>query len=408
VDRYRKVGTFKGLVRLTDKKDEKQSEMTKDLLTPKELFVRLYVLRGLKLLPADIDGFADPYLIIKLGKKIINRREVYHKHTLDPEFFESFEIPCTIPGDARLEIEVWDYDGLGDDFMGRTIIDIEDRWFSKEWRKLPLKPLERRTLHSPKSLFSQGKLELWVEILNPFDAKQKPMINIRPPPPDPFELRVIVWGTREITIKDTITDQNDLYVTCHPGVKGVPRQTTDTHLRSKKGIGNFNWRMKFPLELPMKVWPRLRFQVWDMDFFSANDSICEQVITLKGLCKRAQKKKARIKLYQKDKDRFWLEGLRHPNFAGCQGKLEVSIELMPAPIAAQLPAGLGRGDPNMNPFLPEPEGRVHWSLLHPFDMLRELMGSNLYHKICGSFFCCCIIAVLILFAPLIQVFNSWF
>jgi hypothetical protein len=26
--------------------------------------------------------------------------------------------------------------GIGDDLMGITTIDIEDRWFSKEWRKL--------------------------------------------------------------------------------------------------------------------------------------------------------------------------------------------------------------------------------------------------------------------------------
>jgi len=292
--------------------------------------------------------------------------------------------------------------------MGNTIIDIEDRWFSKEWRLLPLKPLERRTLHSPKSSFSQGKLELFLEILLPADAKKTPMLHIKPPPPEEYEIRVIVWGTKEITIKDLITQQNDLYVTCNPGIKGVKTQRTDTHLRSKKGIGNFNWRMKFPVHLPTKTWPRLRFQVWDMDFFSPNDSICEQVITLKGLCKKAVKKKDRIKIYIKNKDRFWLEGLRHPNFPGCQGKLEVSIELMPASQASQLPAGLGRSDPNMNPVLPEPAGRVQWSLFHPFDMLHELLGDGIYYKLCGGFCCCAVVAVFILLAPLLQIITRGF
>ena len=67
---------------------------------------------------------------------VISTRERYHKHTLNPDFYEKFEIPITIPGDARVTIEVWDWDGLGDDFMGSTVIDIEDRWFCKEWRAL--------------------------------------------------------------------------------------------------------------------------------------------------------------------------------------------------------------------------------------------------------------------------------
>jgi len=31
-------------------------------------------------------------------------------------------------------------------YVGSTTIDIEDRWFSKSWRKMAIKPLERRTL----------------------------------------------------------------------------------------------------------------------------------------------------------------------------------------------------------------------------------------------------------------------
>lgn len=33
------------------------------------------------------------------------------------------------------------------------------------------------------------------------------MIDIRPPPPQRFELRVIVWGVRDIPIKDEFTNQ---------------------------------------------------------------------------------------------------------------------------------------------------------------------------------------------------------
>ena len=47
------------------------------------------------------------------------------------------------------------------------------------------------------------------------------------------------------------------------GVKGAKKKRTDTHWRSKKGKGNFNWRMKFPIALPARRWPRLQLAVWD-------------------------------------------------------------------------------------------------------------------------------------------------
>jgi len=247
-----------------------------------------------------------------------------------------------------------------------------------------------------------------LEILDPFTARKTPMYDIKPPPPDPFEVRVIIWGTGEVTIKDSITEMNDLYVTGHCGVPSSAKQSTDCHYRAKKGKGNFNWRMKFPVALPMKQWPRLRLAIWDRDFLEANDAICEAVIPFKGLCKRALKKKDRVKIYMRGKDRFWMEQLRHPNFEGNQGKLEISIEIMPAAMAAQLPAGLGRSDPNLNPFLPEPEGRLNLSLLHPFDMLKDLLGENLYGKLCGG--CCCValVGLMVLLGPFISTIKDIF
>lgn len=295
-----------------------------------------------------------------------------------------------------------DWDGIGDDLIGETTIDIEDRWFSKDWRKMDLKPLEIRTLHAPTSTASQGKLFMWMELLTPEQAKKTPMVHIKPPPPDPYEIRVIVWGTKEVTIKDTITDQNDLYVTCECSFPGLKKQQTDLHFRSKKGKGSFNWRMKFAVTLPTpnKLWPRLRFQIWDKDFFSANDSICETLVSLKGLCKQAMKKKDQVKMLVKGKDRFWIENLRYPNEEKTQGKMEISIELLPQTVAQQLPAGFGRSDPNQNPFLPPPEGRFELSW-NPFKMLKELLGDRLYYKLCGGFCCVALIAACIFTAPMI-------
>jgi hypothetical protein len=394
-ERHREVGQFKGLVRITRDRNAPGELNVNEVLAPKKLFARLYALRGTRLMATDLNGKADPYLVVKVGKQKFTTRDRYVKESLEPEFFESFEVPVEIPGDSHMEVEVWDYDGIGDDLIGRTVIDLEDRWFSKSWRKLAKKPVEFRTLKSPTSTAPQGKLELYLDILPAADARRVPMDNIKPPPPDPFEIRVIIWGVRDVTIKDTITEQNDLYVTCQCSFPGLKMQETDTHLRSKKGKGNFNWRMKFPVTLPMKPrgsWPRLRFQIWDKDFFSPNDSICEAVVSLKGLCQQALKRKDRVKLLVDGKERFWLDNLRHPNEAKTQGRMEISVEIMPQSMAnTQLPAGFGRSDPNTNPFLPPPEGRVKWSLFHPLDMLREILGDRLYYKLCGIL---CVLTVL--------------
>lgn len=46
----------------------------------------------------------------------------------------------------------------------------------------------------------QGKLQMWMEIADP----QRPptVIDISPTPPHEFELRVIVWNTRDVILDE--------------------------------------------------------------------------------------------------------------------------------------------------------------------------------------------------------------
>lgn len=50
---------------------------------------------------------------------------------------------------------------VGDDLIGETFIDVEDRWFSQTWKKLDPKPLERRTLKIPQANAPQVR-EPWI------------------------------------------------------------------------------------------------------------------------------------------------------------------------------------------------------------------------------------------------------
>lgn len=65
----------------------------------------------------------------------------------------------------------------------------------------------------------------------------------------PYELRVIVWETKDCVVKDEITKSNDLYA--RGGLaRGDHFLETDTHWRCWNK-GSFNWRWKFDLNLPI-------------------------------------------------------------------------------------------------------------------------------------------------------------
>jgi hypothetical protein len=70
-----------------------------------------------------------------------------------------------MPGAPTLRIQVFDSDDLfGDDMIGETFVDLDDRFFNPEWAKLAHKPIEYRQLYLPSSQMSQGMVSMWVDI----------------------------------------------------------------------------------------------------------------------------------------------------------------------------------------------------------------------------------------------------
>ncbi|KPP78333.1 otoferlin-like [Scleropages formosus] len=82
--------------------------------------------------PADINGKADPYIAIRLGKSEIKDKENYISKQLNPLFGKSFDIEATFPMESMLTVAVYDWDLVGtDDLIGETKIDLENRYYSK-------------------------------------------------------------------------------------------------------------------------------------------------------------------------------------------------------------------------------------------------------------------------------------
>ncbi|KAJ1158313.1 hypothetical protein NDU88_011005 [Pleurodeles waltl] len=99
---------------------------------PMNVLVRVYVVRATDLHPADINGKADPYVVIRLGKTDIKDKESYISKQLNPVFGKSFDIEATFPMESMLTVAVYDWDLVGtDDLIGETKIDLENRYYSK-------------------------------------------------------------------------------------------------------------------------------------------------------------------------------------------------------------------------------------------------------------------------------------
>ncbi|XP_021379810.1 otoferlin-like isoform X8 [Mizuhopecten yessoensis] len=99
---------------------------------PIKVLVRVYVVKANDLHPADMNGKADPYLVIRLGQTTINDKENYLSKQLNPVFGKCVEIEATFPMESLLTVQVYDWDLVGmDDLIGETQLDLENRYYSR-------------------------------------------------------------------------------------------------------------------------------------------------------------------------------------------------------------------------------------------------------------------------------------
>eukprot|EP00903_Cladosiphon_okamuranus_P014837 g13738.t1 len=300
----RKVGLLKGLVVVSENPPDPQTSDFVDmtlLRAPKSYCCRLYVVKGLHLQPKDINGLADPYLRLKIGKLRIDDskdKDMIHMATLNPEFFRVFEFQVTMPGESQLKLKLYDYDRFGaDELIGQTVIDLEDRWFSRGWHDLesqdpiaterrgskgPYKPLEMRDLSVPTSTNPQGQVMMWLDILTLTQARRYPPVPMEPPSSLKVEVRVVVWRSEDVVACNDFSGLRDLYCRMWMETDSKKKRDTDTHWRCKNGKGSWNYRLKFDVDLPLKSpeHGRMALQMWDRDVLSANDIIAETSLDL--------------------------------------------------------------------------------------------------------------------------------
>ena len=354
--------------------------LKKLLLSQTECVVRVYMISAYQLANRDIGGASDPYIKISVDNKEFNERDNYILDEPNPDFGSHYDFPVVLPGCPPVRIDIMDYDDLfGDDLIGTTWIDIEDRYFLAEWRALADKPVEYRQLYHPSSAVSQGVVKCWVEI-NPTKVKPEdvePIYDIRKKPAEEFEVRLVIWDTKEIKMMDD-EGTSDVFIKAFFDSKNALE--SDCHYRCQTGKASFNYRLLFKEKYPRKDY-RLNLQAYDRDFFKSNDIIGSCMFDLKQAFEDVSITKRPLGVNKKYYDQYLLkEGENSvewkedgnsfflPMSSKLDGKVvnngfvRVQIEIVPLDYAEKNKVGSAREEPNANPFLPPPIGRLSFSL----------------------------------------------
>lgn len=152
-----------------------------------------------------------------------------------------------------------------------------------------LVPVEFRELVYPGKGQAQGMAEMWVEVLTAEDATKVPIAKMLQIKKSTFEIRLVIWETRFVPLVDG--SDVDIWVKVVYDPTGRPEdiieKRTDVHNNSKTGYGEFNWRMKFPLEMPCEF-PRLTFYIHDAGAL-VDEAIGQSTLNLKRTCEKLEK-----------------------------------------------------------------------------------------------------------------------
>jgi len=147
-------------------------------------------------------------------------------------------------------IEAHDFDDLfGDELIGRTLVDLDDRFFSPEWQAIEEKPIEHRQIYHPSSDLSQGAIMMWVEIEpnNKANKKVHKAWDISPEPVKDYQVRLSVYSTQNVPCED-VEGTSDVFIKAY--IDDKDKHETDIHYRCQNGAASFNYRLLLDVEAP--------------------------------------------------------------------------------------------------------------------------------------------------------------
>ena len=433
-EKFREVGKFRGIIEVLEEEtinrigqlhvprtllkefhvpfdadSFKFSEVDKEILKSVDVLIRVYVIDALFVKSLDFNSENDSYLVLDFnGKETKGESRIDDRN--NPRYFSTFQFEHKLPGPSDIKIKFYDYDPIKfDEFIGETVIDVERRFFDQRWRGFKHHPIETRGIFHPSSSIDVGTVRLFVEVWDK-NRPVPPVVKIKPRAKTKLQLRVIVWEVWDVPAQD-FEDVSDLYLTVSLPEFNM-KMKTDTHFRAQGGYGSFNWRTIFNIDIDEYFKPEmanLQLLVYDRDLFSANDYVAVAELNFADLIEQTLYEDTRSKMSLPDENgkdslKFVLNApLKLADEEKKKDvKIRISVDLLTEEQAKISPAGIGRGDPNQDPFLEGPKGRFQWTM-NPLKLFEQLVGPQFRKQAC--LICCVTFCVLILIM-LIPVFFS--
>ena len=97
--------------------------------------------------------------------------------------------------------------------------------------------------------------------------------------------------------------------------------------------------------------------------------------------------------------KFWVQCYKGRKESGVRGeksgRVMCSLEILPKSLADLDIVGKGRDEPNVNPYLPPPVGRIQFTL-NPFKMLNQCVGPK-FRKKCYFYCLLCLLIIYLIF-----------
>ncbi|CAL7940390.1 unnamed protein product [Xylocopa violacea] len=312
----------------------------------------------------------------------------------------------------------------------RMALDVLHQWQDFPICGCALVPehLERRPLfNAVRPGLEQGKLELWIDMFQVDELPPKPAMDISPPVPEEYEIRVVVWNTEAVPLVDSqfLTGEkcSDIYV--KGWILYNDYQKTDVHYNSLTGEGNFNWRFVFRViyskgermmivrrkisvfarsETEDKLPCKLHLQVWDSDHISPDDFLGALTLDLSKMPRGSPNSKnctlklldpslPTIDLFKVTRIKAWWPFERSLNAGQCvqAGKVELEMSILPAAEANEQPVGRGRDPPQNLPPPNRPDTSFSW-FRNPWKAFRFVVCRHYKWRI----ICCLAFALLVL------------
>lgn len=372
----RKLGTLKFCCRVELKQEKKKdgpdaadeawektiARLQEDYQQAQDLVFRCYILTADALIPASGAGDTSTYIWIKNAETPLgtphNLQDTgnIRKKTLMPEFNKCYILDhCGMPENATLRISIMENMLLGDQEIGMTTIDVEDRWFHPKYREMIRSkdsfkaiPIELRPIRNANSSIPQGTVSVWVEFMTAMQANAHPIQTLQSPDADPYQLRIVIWRTKDVTPgKEEESTHQQVHGTMKMDEQGLVYQETDIHYGSTDERATFNWRFIFDVLIPCQD-ASIKLQVLNSSALgsSFSDVLGEVSLDLMSDFMEARRSKTSLEV-----PKGWIQ-VYHPFHPGMlRGQVELELKLVPGDEATQYPVGAGRDEPNKDPFL---------------------------------------------------------